>query len=162
MLIANMASGQIAIQFRCQRTQYLCGDGLCHRSPLYRRCLSRHSYGDADAIIAGGTEANITPLTIAGFNAMKALSTRNDEPEKASRPFEKNRDGFVVAEGAGILILEELEFALETRSKDLRRIDRLRIYRRCLSYYCSISGWRWGGPMYADGHQGCGIEAGGD
>jgi 3-oxoacyl-[acyl-carrier-protein] synthase II len=64
-------------------------------------------------MIAGGTEANITPLTIGGFNAMKALSTRNDEPEKASRPFEKNRDGFVVAEGAGILVLEELEFALK-------------------------------------------------
>ncbi len=77
-------------------------------------------YGDADAIIAGGTEANITPLTIGGFNAMKALSTRNDEPQKACRPFEKNRDGFVVAEGAGIVILEELEFALKTRSKNLR------------------------------------------
>jgi 3-oxoacyl-[acyl-carrier-protein] synthase II len=68
-------------------------------------------YGDAKAVIAGGTEANITPLTIGGFNAMKALSTRNDEPEKASRPFEKNRDGFVVGEGAGIIILEELDFA---------------------------------------------------
>ena len=74
-------------------------------------------YGDAEAMIAGGTEANITPLTIGGFNAMKALSTRNDEPEKACRPFEKNRDGFVVAEGAGILILEELEFALKRNAK---------------------------------------------
>jgi 3-oxoacyl-[acyl-carrier-protein] synthase II len=68
-------------------------------------------------MIAGGTEANITPLTIGGFNAMKALSTRNDEPEKASRPFEKNRDGFVVAEGAGILVLEELQFALKRKAK---------------------------------------------
>jgi 3-oxoacyl-[acyl-carrier-protein] synthase II len=74
-------------------------------------------YGDAEAMIAGGTEANITPLTVGGFNAMKALSTRNDEPEKACRPFEKNRDGFVVAEGAGILILEELEFALKRKAK---------------------------------------------
>jgi 3-oxoacyl-[acyl-carrier-protein] synthase II len=68
-------------------------------------------------MIAGGTEANITPLSIGGFNAMKALSTRNDEPEKASRPFEKNRDGFVVAEGAGIVVLEELQFALKRKAK---------------------------------------------
>jgi len=68
-------------------------------------------------MIAGGTEANITPLTVGGFNAMKALSTRNDEPEKASRPFEKNRDGFVVAEGSGIVILEELQFALKRNAK---------------------------------------------
>jgi 3-oxoacyl-[acyl-carrier-protein] synthase II len=74
-------------------------------------------YGDAEAIIAGGTEANITPLTIAGFNAMKALSTRNEEPQKACRPFEKNRDGFVVAEGSGVLILEELGFALKRDAK---------------------------------------------
>jgi 3-oxoacyl-[acyl-carrier-protein] synthase II len=68
-------------------------------------------------MIAGGTEANITPLTIGGFNSMKALSTRNDEPQKACRPFEKNRDGFVVAEGAGIIILEELQFALKRKAK---------------------------------------------
>ena len=68
-------------------------------------------------MIAGGTEANITPLTIGGFNAMKALSTKNHEPEKACRPFEKNRDGFVVAEGAGIVILEELQFALKRNAK---------------------------------------------
>jgi 3-oxoacyl-[acyl-carrier-protein] synthase II len=68
-------------------------------------------------MVAGGTEANITPLTISGFNAMKALSTRNDEPQKACRPFEKNRDGFVIAEGAGILVLEELQFALKRNAK---------------------------------------------
>jgi 3-oxoacyl-[acyl-carrier-protein] synthase II len=68
-------------------------------------------------MVAGGTEANLTPLTIGGFNAMKALSTRNDEPEKASRPFEKNRDGFVVAEGAGIMILEELDYALKRKAR---------------------------------------------
>jgi 3-oxoacyl-[acyl-carrier-protein] synthase II len=68
-------------------------------------------YGDADVIIAGGTEANLTPLCVAGFNVMRALSLRNDEPERASRPFDRDRDGFVVAEGAGIVILEELENA---------------------------------------------------
>jgi 3-oxoacyl-[acyl-carrier-protein] synthase II len=67
--------------------------------------------GDADAMICGGTEATVTPLGVGGFNSMRALSTRNDAPQQASRPFDKDRDGFVIAEGAGILILEELEHA---------------------------------------------------
>ena len=111
MLIANLASGHIAIRFGAKGPNIClvtaCATGAHCIGDAYRAI----QYGDADAIIAGGTEANITPLTIGGFNAMKALSTRNEEPEKASRPFEKNRDGFVVAEGAGIVILEELEFA---------------------------------------------------
>jgi 3-oxoacyl-[acyl-carrier-protein] synthase II len=117
MLIANLASGHIAIQFgpkgpnTCVVTA--CATGAHCIGDAFRTIV----YGDAEAMIAGGTEANITPLTIGGFNAMKALSTRNDEPEKASRPFEKNRDGFVVAEGAGILVLEELQFALKRKAK---------------------------------------------
>ncbi len=111
MLIANLAPGQIAmahgikgpnicIVTACATGAHCIGDGC--------RIIQ---YGDADVIVAGGTEANLTPLTVGGFNAMRALSTRNDEPEKASRPFEKNRDGFVVAEGSGIVVLEELERA---------------------------------------------------
>lgn len=117
MLIANLASGQIAIQFgpkgpnTCLVTA--CATGAHCIGDAFRAIV----YGDAEAMISGGTEANITPLTIGGFNAMKALSTRNEEPEKASRPFDKNRDGFVVAEGAGILILEELQFALRRKAK---------------------------------------------
>jgi 3-oxoacyl-[acyl-carrier-protein] synthase II len=117
MLIANLASGQIAIQFgpkgpnTCLVTA--CATGAHCIGDAFRAIV----YGDAEAMIAGGTEANITPLTIGGFNAMKALSTKNDEPEKACRPFEKNRDGFVVAEGAGIVILEELQFALKRNAK---------------------------------------------
>ena len=117
MLIANLASGQIAIQFgpkgpnTCVVTA--CATGAHSIGDAFRAIV----YGDAEAMIAGGTEANITPLTIGGFNAMKALSTRNDEPERACRPFEKNRDGFVIAEGAGILILEELQFALKRNAK---------------------------------------------
>jgi 3-oxoacyl-[acyl-carrier-protein] synthase II len=68
-------------------------------------------HGDADAMIAGGAEASVTALSVGGFAAMRALSARNSEPERASRPFDKDRDGFVIGEGAGILILEELEFA---------------------------------------------------
>ena len=117
MLIANLASGQIAIQFgpkgpnTCVVTA--CATGAHCIGDAFRAIV----YGDAEAMITGGTEANITPLTVGGFNAMKALSTRNDEPEKACRPFEKNRDGFVVAEGAGIVILEEMEFALRRKAK---------------------------------------------
>jgi 3-oxoacyl-[acyl-carrier-protein] synthase II len=117
MLIANLASGQIAIQFgpkgpnTCVVTA--CATGAHCIGDAFRAIV----YGDAEAMITGGTEANITPLTIGGFNAMKALSTRNDDPEKACRPFEKNRDGFVVAEGSGIVILEELQFALKRNAK---------------------------------------------
>jgi 3-oxoacyl-[acyl-carrier-protein] synthase II len=117
MLIANLASGQIAILFgpkgpnTCVVTA--CATGAHSIGDAFRAIV----YGDAEAMVAGGTEANITPLTISGFNAMKALSTRNDEPQKACRPFEKNRDGFVIAEGAGILVLEELQFALKRNAK---------------------------------------------
>jgi 3-oxoacyl-[acyl-carrier-protein] synthase II len=125
MLIANLASGQIAIQFgpkgpnTCVVTA--CATGAHCIGDAFRAIV----YGDAEAMITGGTEANITPLTVGGFNAMKALSTRNDEPEKACRPFEKNRDGFVVAEGAGILILEELQFAIKRK---------VRIYAELIGY----------------------------
>ena len=79
-------------------------------------------HGDADAMIAGGSEAAVTPLSVGGFASMRALSTRNDEPTKASRPFDKDRDGFVIGEGAGILILEELEFAKKRGAKILAEV----------------------------------------
>ncbi|MDP3015600.1 MAG: beta-ketoacyl-ACP synthase II [Deltaproteobacteria bacterium] len=117
MLVANLAAGQIAIQYGAKGPNTCivtaCATGGHCIGDAFRAIV----YGDADAIIAGGTESNITPLTIGGFNAMKAISTRNDEPEKASRPFEKNRNGFVIAEGAGIVILEELEFAQRRNAK---------------------------------------------
>ena len=116
-LIANMASGQIAIQYGVKGPNTCLVTACATGAHCIGDAFRAIQYGDAEAIIAGGTEANITPLTIGGFNAMKALSTRNDEPEKASRPFEKNRTGFVVSEGAGILILEELEFARKRGAK---------------------------------------------
>ncbi len=131
-LIANMASGLVAIHCKargpnscvvtaCATGAHCIGDGF--------RAIQ---YGDADAIITGGTEANITPLCVGGFNAMKAISTRNDEPEKASRPFDRDRDGFIVSEGAGILILEELGFAL----------------RRGARIYAEIIGYGLNGDAY--------------
>jgi 3-oxoacyl-[acyl-carrier-protein] synthase II len=113
MLIANLAPGHIAMQHGMK------GPNLCIVTACATgaHCIGEASriiqYGDAEVMVAGGTEANLTPLTVGGFNAMKALSTRNNEPEKASRPFEKNRDGFIVAEGSGIVVLEELEHARE-------------------------------------------------
>ena len=111
MLIVNLAPGQISIYFGCRGPNSsvvtACATGN-HSIGEASRIIQR---GDADAMIAGGVESTITPLAVAGFCALKALSTRNNEPEKASRPFEKNRDGFVMAEGAGILVLERLESA---------------------------------------------------
>lgn len=117
MLIANLASGQVSIRFgakgpnSCVSTA--CATGTHAIGDAYR-IIQR---GEADAMITGGAESVITPLGVGGFAAMKALSTRNDEPEKASRPFDKLRDGFVVGEGSGVMILEELETALKRGAK---------------------------------------------
>jgi 3-oxoacyl-[acyl-carrier-protein] synthase II len=117
MLIVNEAPGQISMRFGAKgpNTSVVtaCATGNHNIGDAWR-IIER---GDADAVIAGGVEATITPLAVAGFNAMKALSTRNAEPEKASRPFDKDRDGFVIGEGSGIIILEELQQALDRGAK---------------------------------------------
>jgi len=132
MLIANEAPGNIAIQYGIK------GPNL---SIVTAGATGAHSigdafriiqYGDADVMVAGGTEANLTPLTVGGFNALKALSTRNDAPEKASRPFDKERDGFVIGEGAGIVILEELERARMRRA----------------TIYAEVAGYGYNGDAY--------------
>jgi 3-oxoacyl-[acyl-carrier-protein] synthase II len=116
-MIVNEAPGQISMRFgaRGPNTSVVtaCATGNHNIGDAWR-IIQR---GDADAVIAGGVEATITPLAVGGFNAMKALSTRNEEPEKASRPFDKDRDGFVMGEGSGILVLEELSQALDRGAK---------------------------------------------
>jgi len=111
-LIVNLASGQVSIRFGAKgpnlANSTACATGTHAVGDSYRM-IAR---GDADAMICGGAEGVITPLAVGGFCAMRALSTRNDEPEKASRPFDKDRDGFVMGEGAGIVVLEERERAL--------------------------------------------------
>jgi len=113
MLITNLAAGQISMRFGA-RGPNSCVTTACaagtHAIGDSFKIIQR---GDADAMIAGGSESAITPLTVAGFANMKALSSRNDAPQKASRPFDKERDGFVIAEGAGIVVLEELGLALK-------------------------------------------------
>jgi len=110
-IIPNMASGYVSMIFNAK------GPNSC---PVTACAAGAHAVGDgmriierneADVMIVGGAEAAVQPIGIAGFNAMRALSRRNDEPERASRPFDRDRDGFVMGEGSGILILEELEFA---------------------------------------------------
>ncbi len=116
-VISNLAPGQVAIRHGAKGVNW---------TPTSACASGNHAIGEAfhmirsglqDAVIAGGAESAITPLGVGGFSAMKALSTRNDEPERASRPFDKERDGFVIAEGSGVLILEEREMALKRGAK---------------------------------------------
>ncbi|MEK6661444.1 MAG: beta-ketoacyl-ACP synthase II [candidate division NC10 bacterium] len=136
-IITNLASGQIAMRYgfrgpnscvstACATGNHAIGDSL----ELIKR-------GAADVMIAGGSEAVISPLTIGGFSAMKALSTRNDEPHRASRPFDKGRDGFVMGEGAGVLVIEELQHALRRGAK---------IYAELVGYGMSADAYHMTAP----------------
>ncbi|MBW1972789.1 MAG: beta-ketoacyl-[acyl-carrier-protein] synthase II [Deltaproteobacteria bacterium] len=137
MLIANEASAQVSIFFgmrgpnTCVVTA--CATGAHSIGDAYRMI----QYGDADIMITGGTEATITPLALAGFNSMKALSTRNEDPKGSSRPFERDRDGFIMGEGAGVLILEELEFAKKRGA---------RIYAELIGYGMSCDAYHLAAP----------------
>jgi 3-oxoacyl-[acyl-carrier-protein] synthase II len=137
MMLPDTASGQIAIQFGLK------GPNLC---PVSACATGSHAIGEAsewirrgiaDAVVTGSTEAAIIPIAMAGFNNMTAISTRNDAPEKASRPFDKDRDGFVCAEGAGVLILEELEHAKARGAK---------IYAEVLGYGLSADAYHITAP----------------
>ena len=132
MLISNMASGVISMEFN------LHGPNLC----IVTACATSNNaigeawriikFGDADVFLAGGSEASIVEIGLAGFSAMKALSSRNDEPERASRPFDRDRDGFVMSEGAGVVVVEELEHAKARGAK----------------IYCEITGYGLSADAY--------------
>ena len=137
MMIGNMAAGMVSIHLGAKGPNASIATACAAGTHAVGDAFGIIKRGSADVMIAGGVESVITPTCIAGFNAMKALSTRNDEPEKASRPFDKNRDGFVIGEGSGILILESLEGALE-RGAD--------IYAEILGYGMSGDGYHMTSP----------------
>jgi 3-oxoacyl-[acyl-carrier-protein] synthase II len=110
--IINLAAGQVSIRFGAKGPNSATCTACAASAHALGEAFEMILRGDADVMIAGGSEAAITPMGVGGFAAMRALSTRNDEPERASRPFDRDRDGFVVGEGAGVLILEEREHAL--------------------------------------------------
>ena len=122
MLIVNSASGQVAINYglkgpnSCVATA--CASGSHAIGEAYRTIL----YGDADVMLTGGTEGCVVPTAVGGFCALKALSTRNDDPKRASRPFDRERDGFVIAEGCGLVVLETLEHAQKRNAKIIAEI----------------------------------------
>ena len=137
MLIVNLAPGQISIYFGARGPNSsvvtACATGN-HSIGEACRIIQR---GDADVMIAGGAESTITPLAIGGFCSMRALSTRNEEPQRASRPFDKDRDGFVIAEGAGLLILEELEHAARRGAH---------IYAEIIGFGCNADAYHISAP----------------
>ncbi len=132
MLIINLAPGHISIKHGAKGPNLSSVSACATGTHSIGDAFHMIARGDADAMFAGGTESTITPLGIGGFNVMKALSTRNDDPQGASRPFEKNRDGFVMSEGAGIVILEEYESA-KKRGADI---------------YCELAGYGLSSDAY--------------
>jgi len=122
MMISDMASGQISIQFGAKGPNYCTVSACASGAHAVGEALRIIQDDEADAMITGGAEATVTPLSFAGFCSMKAMSTRNDQPAQASRPFDAQRDGFVMGEGAGILVLEELEHARKRGVKILAEV----------------------------------------
>ena len=121
LMISNMAAGNVSIQFGLRGKNINVGHCLCYRYPQHWRSIPEHSVRDAEVMAAGGTEAAITPVGFAGFSALTALSNSTD-PHRCSIPFDKERDGFVMGEGAGVVILEELEHAKARGAKILAEV----------------------------------------
>ncbi len=117
MMIANMAAGQVSMNFGLKGASMTITTACASATHAIGESFRMIKYGTHYMVVTGGTEASITPVAVAGFCSMKALSTNNDDPSKACRPFDKNRDGFIMGEGSGILVLEELEHALKRGAK---------------------------------------------
>ena len=132
MLISNMASGVISMEFGLRGPNFCIVTACATSNNSLGESWRIIKFGDADIFLAGGSEASIVELGLAGFSSMRALSRRNDEPERASRPFDRDRDGFVMSEGAGVLVVEELEHAKKRGAK----------------IYCELTGY----GLSADAH----------
>lgn len=132
MMISDMAAGQVSIQFGLKGPNFGTVSACASGAHALGEALRLLRAGDADVIIAGGAEATITPMAVAGFNSARALSLRNDDPQRASRPFDKDRDGFVIGEGAGLMVLETEEHAR----------------RRGANILCELAGYGASGDAY--------------
>lgn len=147
MMISNMASGLVSMEYGLQGPNFAPVSACATSAHAVGEAWKMIRDGDGDLFIAGGSEAAIVPLGLGGFGAMKALSTRNNEPTRASRPFDKGRDGFVMGEGAGVLILEELEHA---------RKRGVRIYGEILGYGLTADAYHMTSPLpNGEGAQRC-------
>jgi 3-oxoacyl-[acyl-carrier-protein] synthase II len=147
MMISNMASGLVSMEYGLQGPNFAPVSACATSAHAVGEAWKMIRDGDGDIFIAGGSEAAIVPLGLGGFGAMKALSTRNNEPTRASRPFDKGRDGFVMGEGAGVLILEELEHAQKRGA---------RIYGEILGYGLTADAYHMTSPLpNGEGAQRC-------
>jgi 3-oxoacyl-[acyl-carrier-protein] synthase II len=147
MMISNMASGLVSMEFGLQGPNFAPVSACATSAHALGEAWKMIRDGDADLFLAGGSEAAIVPLGLGGFGAMKALSTRNDEPTRASRPFDKARDGFVMGEGAGVLVLEEREHAVGRGAQ---------IYGEILGYGLTADAYHMTSPLpNGEGAQRC-------
>jgi 3-oxoacyl-[acyl-carrier-protein] synthase II len=137
MMISNIASGIISMEFGLKGPNMAIVTACATSNHNIGEAWRIIKFGDADGFICGGAEASILPMGLCGFSNMKALSTRNDEPERASRPFDKNRDGFVMGEGAGVIVIEELEAAKKRGAK---------IYAELIGYGVSADAYHLSAP----------------
>lgn len=142
MAISNMSAGQVSILYGAKGPNLSVTTACAAGTHAVGEAFRSISRGDCDVAITGGSEATICPLAVSGFNSMKALSQRNDQPEKASRPFDKDRNGFVISEGAGMMILEELEYAKARGAK---------IFAEVVGFGLSGDGYHMAAPP-ADGN----------
>ena len=138
MMISNMASGLVSMEFGLAGPNFSTTSACATACHAVGEAWRMIAHGEADIFLCGGAEATVVPIGVAGFASMKALSTRNDEPQRASRPFDKDRDGFVMGEGAGVLVIEELEHAKRRGA---------RIYAELAGYGLSADAYHMTSPL---------------
>ena len=138
-MILDIAAGQISMRYGFRGPNFAVVSACASSTNAIIDAYDNIRLGKADIILTGGSEAVISESGVGGFNAMKALSERNDDPKTASRPFDKDRDGFVMGEAAGVLVLGRIGTCKSKRRKNILRNSRWRRYSRCLPYYCPTS-----------------------